>query len=117
MIDEFGDKRKEIEKLECDRKFIPLLPIIVRLDGKTFHNYCKDFIKPFDKRFSTAMIETVKKLVEITNAKIGYTQSDEITLLYYSDSYDCQLYFDGNIQKMVSVIASLCTANFNQKPN
>lgn len=113
MLDTFGDKRKEIERLECDRKFLPLVPIIVRLDGKTFHNYCKDFNKPFDARFTNAMIDTVKKLVEITNAKIGYIQSDEITLLYYSDSYECQIYFDGNIQKMVSVIGSLCTAYFN----
>lgn len=113
MLDTFGDKRKEIERLECDRKFLPLVPIIVRLDGKTFHNYCKDFEKPFDAAFSKAMIDTVKKLVEITNAKIGYTQSDEITLLYYSDSYDCQIYFDGNIQKMTSVLCSLCTAHFN----
>ncbi len=52
-------------------------------------------------------------MVEITSARIGYTQSDEITLLYYSDSYECQVYFDGNIQKMVSVIGSLCTAHFN----
>jgi tRNA(His) 5'-end guanylyltransferase len=60
------------------------------------------------------MQEVTMFLVEETNAKIGYTQSDEISLVLYSDNYNSQTYFNGKIQKLVSVIASITTAKFNE---
>lgn len=117
MDDSFGDRMKQYEGIECARRFIPLLPVCARLDGKGFHNYTKNFKRPYDPDFSELMIDTTKYLVEETNAKIGYTQSDEISLVFYSDDYNSQIFFDGKIQKMISVLCSMATSYFNENRN
>lgn len=105
---------KEYEFLETSRKFMPLLPVIVRIDGKGFSKFTKGMKKPYDIRMSKAMQETAIELVKTTNAKISYTQSDEITLIFKQDEYKSEIFFTGKIQKMVSVIASLTTGYFIQ---
>jgi len=110
-----GDRMKLLEGEEAKRKFMPVLPICVRLDGKSFHSFCKGLKRPFDKRLSELMVDTTKFLVEESNALVGYTQSDEITLIIYSEDYKSQVYFDGRIQKIVSVLSSAATAFFNSK--
>jgi tRNA(His) guanylyltransferase len=114
MSDFFGDRMKEYEKMMQSR-CLPLLPICARIDGKCFHTYCRGFEKPFDMGLIGAMREATRRLVEETGAKIGYTQSDEITLIYYSDDYKSQLFFNGKVQKMVSILASMATVYFNEE--
>jgi tRNA(His) 5'-end guanylyltransferase len=112
--DVFGDRMKMYEQAEAGEKFIPLLPICVRLDGKTFHNWTKGLQRPFDNNFREIMVETTKCLVEETCAVVGYTQSDEISLILYSDDIQSSIFFEGKKQKIISVICSLCTAVFNE---
>lgn len=112
--DEFGNRMKIYEGLECSRTLIPLLPIMVRLDGHGFSKYTKGLKRPFDPRLSKCMQETTKKLMESSNACVGYTQSDEISLVMYSNSYNTQNYFNGRIQKLVSILCSQCTVYFNK---
>lgn len=111
---EISDRMKLYEGQEIDRKLIPLLPVMVRLDGKAFHNWTKDLEKPFSLTLHRWMQTTTTILMRETCAKVGYTQSDEITLLLYSPDIRKQTYFDGKIQKLTSVICSLCTAHFNR---
>lgn len=111
--DALGDRMKGYEKL-VQQKFMPRLPIIVRLDGKGFSKWTKKFKRPFDMRMSIAMIETTRKLVKETSALIGYTQSDEITLVLYQKDHRSQVYFDGKICKIHSILASMTTAYFNE---
>ena len=113
MLDELGDRMKMYEEKEAGRMCIPLLPICIRIDGKNFSKWTKDLTKPFDERLSRLMIETTKYLVEETGACVGYTQSDEISLILYSDSIDSQVFFNGKIQKINSIVASMTTAYFN----
>jgi len=47
-------------------------------------------------------------------AVCGYTQSDEITLAWYSKDPKSQIYFDGRIQKMCSTLAASCSVRFNR---
>lgn len=108
-----GDRMKIYEGVESARKFISMLPIMIRLDGKCFSNWTRNLHKPYDLRMISLMTEVTKKLVAETNAVIGYTQSDEISLVLYSDDYTKQVYFDGKIQKIVSVTASIATYWFN----
>lgn len=114
-MDDFGDRMKIFEMAEAGRKFIPLLPIVARIDGRCFSKFTKGLDRPYDKRFSDLMIETTKYLVKETNACCGYTASDEITLSWFSNSFDCQIYFDGRISKMTSSLAASATAYFNYK--
>lgn len=88
---------------------MPLLPICARIDGRSFSSWTNGLARPFDAGLSMAMVETTKFLVEESHAKMGYTQSDEISLVFHGSS----TFFDGKLQKLVSVLASLATAKFN----
>jgi tRNA(His) 5'-end guanylyltransferase len=61
------------------------------------------------------MVETVKYLVKETNANCGYTQSDEITLVWYTDKIDSAIYFNGRLFKMISDLAAMCSVFFNRE--
>jgi tRNA(His) 5'-end guanylyltransferase len=115
MNDALGDRMKEYESQFAGVRFLPLLPVVARLDGKNFSTFTRGLRRPYDERLTNLMIDTTASLVEETNAVCGYTQSDEITLAWYSSSADSQIYFDGRVQKMVSVLAATCTAHFNAK--
>lgn len=90
-------------------------PTIIRLDGKAFHTWTTQFDRPFDPRITTWMGLTMKYLVDnIQNAVFAYCQSDEISILLRDyDNIKSEQWYNGNIQKMVSVSASLATAQFN----
>lgn len=70
--------------------------------------------RPFCAKFREAMTELTIFLASETSALVGYTQSDEITLGWYSRRYQSQIVFNGRLQKMVSILASLATAKFNR---
>ena len=92
------------------------LPVIVRLDGKSFHSFTRGFKKPFDEIFVKSMQYTMSCLCQnIQGCVLGYTQSDEITLVLvdYQDRDSCA-WFDNNIQKIASVSASMATLAFNR---
>lgn len=88
---------------------------IIRLDGKAFHTYTRGMEKPYSELLTNAMDFTAINLCkEIQGVKFAYTQSDEISLLLTDFSGpETQAWFDGNIQKIVSVAASIATVHFN----
>lgn len=89
---------------------------VIRIDGKAFHSYTKGLNRPFDDGLMHDMDETAIYLCKnIQGAKFGFVQSDEISILMTDfDKLDTDAWFDGNIQKIVSVSASMATAKFNQ---
>lgn len=115
MIDKLGDRIKLYESLTCQERLLPGVPVVVRLDGVAFHTFTKGLERPYDVALSQLMIDTTKFLVEETNARCGYTQSDEITLILYSDSYKSQIYFDGRIPKILSVLPARASVFFNKE--
>lgn len=48
----------------------------------THLRFTKGFLRPFDERIFVAMLHTTRDLVAEFNAATGYTQSDEITLVF-----------------------------------
>lgn len=112
--DEFGDRMKLYEMSEAGRKLMPLLPVIARLDGRAFHSFCKGLKRPYDERMSRLMIDCTKYLVQETNASCGYTQSDEITLGWFAAAFDCEIFFDGRVSKMLSILAAMQSVYFNK---
>lgn len=89
---------------------------IIRIDGKAFHTYTKGLERPFDDGLIEDMDETTAYLCKnIQGVKFGYVQSDEISLLLTDfDDLTTDMWFDGNLQKMASIAASMATAKFNQ---
>lgn len=90
--------------------------VIVRVDGVAFHTYTKGLKRPFDEELVRDMNETAKYLAEnIQGCKLAYVQSDEISLLLTDfDTLQSEAWFDNEVQKIVSVAASLATARFNE---
>jgi tRNA(His) 5'-end guanylyltransferase len=90
-------------------------PVIIRLDGKAFHNFTKDLDRPFDDDLHITMTQVTFELTkEIQGAVFAYTQSDEISILLRDwDTVTTDAWFDYNIQKMASVSASIATMIFN----
>lgn len=110
---QLGDRIKSYEKAETSGKFLPGLPIYARIDGRSFSNFTRKMNKPYDEKMSRIMQEVTAFLVKECSAKIGYTQSDEISLLFFAEG-ESSVFFDGKKQKMVSVIAGLTSAKFMQ---
>lgn len=112
--DDFGDRMKSLESVYTYPRVPATDYLCVRIDGKGFSKYTKGFGKPFDKTLSGAMVGTTVFLVENTHANIGYTQSDEITLIYSSGEKANEHIFGGKVSKINSILASMATAKFNQ---
>ena len=112
--DSLGDRMKSHE--DRTRYYLPLKTYtMIRLDGKSFHTYTRLCERPFDKGLMEDMQNTTLELCAQLNAKIGYVQSDEISLLLTDfDNITTQAWFDGNLQKICSVSSSIATAEFNQ---
>ena len=92
------------------------MPVIIRIDGKTFHTFTRGFKKPFDDILVSTMQDTMKYLCEnIQGCVLGYTQSDEISLVLtdYAE-LTTDAWFGNNLQKMCSVSASMATLAFNK---
>jgi tRNA(His) 5'-end guanylyltransferase len=114
--DKIGDRMKYNYENRTKQFLTRRVPTIIRLDGKAFHTYTKGLNKPFDDGLIADMQETTKFLCEnVQGCKLGYTQSDEITLVLTDyDNLQTDAWFDYNVQKMTSVSASMATAKFNQ---
>ncbi len=114
MRDSFGDRMKEQEGKESDRTLMKGIPIIARLDGINFHSFTKGLERPYDVRLSNLMVCTTEYLVKEFGANCGYTQSDEISLGWYIDNYEQEMYAGGRVLKLVSHLASKCSIWFNE---
>jgi tRNA(His) guanylyltransferase len=114
MKDTLGDRIKSYENHITSLKLLSKLPVVVRLDGRSFSKFCKGLQRPYDIRLINLMVETTKFLVKETNANCGYTQSDEISLVYYNKDISSQMFFDGKIFKIISTLSSLATGFFNK---
>lgn len=110
-----GDTCKWFEKNFSPEIMIPELPVIIRLDGNNFHSWTKGCKRPYDESLSNLMIETTKYLVKETNAVVGYTQSDEITLILYSNDINSSIYQDGKKQKILSKLPTKLVNFFNKE--
>lgn len=89
------------------------MPLIVRVDGKAFHRWTRGLARPFDDRFIRAMNDAALLLCqEIQGAEMAYVQSDEISVLVHNyKRLDTAAWFDNQVQKIVSVAASMASAS------
>ena len=113
-MDSLGDRMKgyeNISRIYLTRR----MPVIIRIDGKAFHTFTRGFKRPYDTILMRTMQETAKHLCEaVGGCKLAYTQSDEISLLLTDyDTLGTQPWFGNNLQKLVSVTASMATMAFN----
>jgi len=127
-LSNLSDRMKKYEA-SLDYKILPCESFIVRLDRRSFSKFTKKFVKPFDITFVKTMAHTMVDLVKEFDVQTGYTHSDEITLIFDSKctkkEYEQYLegkidkskikihFFDGRIQKIITLISSYCSVRFN----
>jgi tRNA(His) guanylyltransferase len=109
-----AERMKAYEARETARTFLPMAPIVARIDGRAFHTFTRGMRRPYDPDMVEAMVRTTKMLVAMTHARIGYAQSDEINLVWLAERFDQSIFFDGRVFKMTSVLAGLATAAFTR---
>lgn len=114
--DELGKRMKEYYENISKTKLMRRTPVAIRIDGKAFHTFTRGFQKPFDAVLIKSMQETMKYLCEnIQGCVLGYTQSDEITLILVDyKNLNTAAWFDYEVQKMCSISASMATMAFNK---
>jgi len=99
-----------MENREIFSNLTTVPPVFVRLDGRCFHRLAQEqsFEKPFDDRFSGAMVKVCKALVADSGLSpdFAFTFSDEISF------YLSKLPFNGRVEKIDSVAASYASSVF-----
>ncbi len=113
----FDDLDAQMRKYEqsLDQVILPDLYLAARLDGNRFTRLTKEICKfkaPFDDQFRDMMIETVKAIMNYGFRVIyGYTQSDEISLLFHPDEDT----FGRKVRKYNSLLAGVASAAFSSQ--
>lgn len=107
------DKQMRTFEKSLDRTMLENIYIVARLDGHGFTRLTKkdwNLEKPFDIRFHDAMIITLKHLMDCGFRMIyGYTQSDEISLLFHLKDNT----FSRKERKLISILAAEASVAFS----
>ena len=109
LRDELGIRMKNFYESVPKTKLLRRTPVAIRIDGKAFHSFTRGMKKPFDFILIESMQKTMQYLCEnIQGCVLGYTQSDEITLLLIDyKRLNSDAWFDYEVQKMCSIAASM----------
>jgi tRNA(His) 5'-end guanylyltransferase len=117
MKDELGRRLKR-DYEDALRLFLPRRSyVIVRIDGRAFHSFTSDLERPYSRELADALDQAALYLCqEMIGCRFAYGQSDEYSFLLTDfEKANAPLWFDGNVQKIVSVSASLFTAMFQRR--
>lgn len=113
---ELSNRMKNYYEQVSKTKLMRKCPVAIRIDGCHFRTFTKNLNKPFDDVIIKTMQSTMKYLcANIQGCILGYTQSDEITLILTDyKNIDSDAWFDYEVEKLCSVSASMATLAFNQ---
>ena len=114
MKDELGQRIKR-DYEDALRVFLPRHTYtVLRIDGRAFHQFTRGLERPYSRTLADALDAAASHLCrEMLGCRFAYGQSDEYSFLLTDfETEDAALWFDGNMQKIVSVAASLFTAAF-----
>jgi tRNA(His) 5'-end guanylyltransferase len=108
------DQKMRVFETAHDSCVLPGLYMVARLDGRGFTRLTKEvhrFEAPFDARFRDLMVETAEHLMCACgfNMVYGYTESDEISLLFAPQENS----FRRKLRKMISILAAEGSAKFS----
>jgi tRNA(His) guanylyltransferase len=102
--------RQELYESSYDHRIIPNIPVIIKLDIRGFSRISKSLDKPYCKKISDILVDTMVSLYsQVDNVSLGYQYSDKIILFIKPSD---EIWYANKIQKMCSVSASLATYYF-----
>lgn len=118
IFDSLGSRQKSYEE-PYDLKLTRRLPIIVRVNGRSFRRLTKNLEKPYSFDFLRVMAQTMfYAAAEMQGAVLAYQQSDEISYVLKNDQeLDSEPWYQNRLQKIVSVASSLTTIGFYKALN
>ena len=113
---DLANRMKEFYETIPKTRLMRRCPVVVRIDGKSFHTFTRGFQRPFDEILIKSMQETMKYLCNnVQGCVLGYTQSDEISLILVDyKKLNSSAFFDYEVQKVCSITASMATMAFNK---
>jgi tRNA(His) guanylyltransferase len=116
MLDNIGTCMKENYEDRQRYYLTRRTPVIIRVDGRAFHTFTKNFRKPFDQRFHDAMVISANHVLnETQGCKLAYIQSDEASFVLTDyDTLDTQAWFDYCKSKIESITVSMMTYAFSR---
>lgn len=106
-------RQREYEN-SYNHSIIKRIPVIIKIDGRSFLKVTKNIQKPFCNKtmmiFSDVMLSLVK---QIDGAIFGYQYSDKIIIILKNDkTLDTNPWFGNKIQDMASNSASIASYEF-----
>ena len=116
MSNDLGKRMKKYENVFCSQKLLNRVPVIIRVDGRSFHSFVKKFHlkQPFDEYLIDAMIQSAKFVAEnLQGFKLGYVYSDEASFLITDyDRINSSGFFGYKTFKINSIVSSLMSLRF-----
>lgn len=114
--DDLGNRMKTNYEQIPKTKLMRRCPVVVRIDMRCGHTYCKGFKRPFDDVFIKSIQDTALYLAKnVSGCVLTYQQSDEISLLLIDyKKLESQAFFDYEVQKVCSITASMATLAFSK---
>lgn len=107
------DKKMRVFEMAHDVYVLPEIYMVARIDGRSFTRLTKEthaFEAPFDVRVRDMMTGTIEHLMQCGFKVVyGYTQSDEISLLFSLNEDS----FQRKERKFNSVLAGEASAKFS----
>lgn len=112
-FEQLGAVHKSYEA-STEHQLVPGLPVVARLDGRSFSTFTLGLVRPYDAVFSQCMQDTAAYLMETMQAVLAYRQSDEITLVWPNQTPEQAIMFDGRVMKLATTLAATASVKFNQ---
>ena len=113
------DKKMRVYEQSLDQVITPETFMVARLDGRSFTKLTKEkcnFEAPFDERFRDAMTKTVEYLMDCGFRVVyGFTESDEISLLFQIIQSDQRFVLARKVRKYNSTLAGEASAVFSME--
>ncbi|MCX7746933.1 MAG: guanylyltransferase [Clostridia bacterium] len=107
------DLKMRVYETAHDYCVVPEVYMVARIDGRNFTRLTKEvhtFESPFDVRFRDYMVATCEHLMNCGFRVVyGYTQSDEISLLFHRDEGA----FGRKVRKFNSILAGEASSKFS----
>src|SRR5260370_5932602 len=107
------DEKMRVFATAHDHSVLPEMYMVARIDGRSFTRLTKEvhkFESPFDARFRDLMADTTEHLMNCGfRVAYGYTESDEISLLFHRD----ESAFARKTRKYNSILAGEASAKFS----
>lgn len=114
MTLDIGDRFKTNYEAPACHHLTRRTPVVVRVDGRAFHTFTRNFPRPFSIKFADSMVSAAMYVAsQMQGFKLGYVQSDEASFLLTDyDNFQTEPWFGYRKSKIETISASLMTAAF-----